>query len=175
MKITLKNINFLFFFRIYLVEESDEASSVSTLSTIQHITPLATPTKGQSKRTTPRSSFSSHDRTKPQQSFDLAKLLDPFEQLEREFNWEDVTTLKPPSAFCSLVDVRGEDLQQKQEKYVKNFFFHFIRKNYVLNSDFHMYNFEKEYQKTTFLITLFQCRKITFIYICHFFMQRLYF
>ena len=127
MKITLKNINFLFF-RIYLVEESDEASSVSTLSTIQHITPLATPTKGQSKRTTPQSSFSSHDRTKPQQSFDLAKLLDPFEQLEREFNWEDVTTLKPPSAFCSLVDVRGEDLQQKQEKYVKKFFFPFYSK-----------------------------------------------
>ena len=55
------------------------------------------------------SSFSSQDRTKP---FDLAKLLDPFEQLEREFNWEDVT-LKPPSAFCSLVDVREE-----QERYV---------------------------------------------------------
>ena len=36
-------------------EESDEASSVSTLSTIQHITPMATPTKGQSKRTTPQS------------------------------------------------------------------------------------------------------------------------
>ena len=94
-----------------LVEESDEASSVSTLSTIQHITPLATPTKGQSKRTTPQSSFSSHDRTKP---FDLAKLLDPFEQLEREFNWEDVT-LKPPSAFCSLVDVR-EDHHHQQER-----------------------------------------------------------
>ena len=38
-------------------EESDEASSVSTLSTIQHITPMATPTKGQSKRTTPRSRY----------------------------------------------------------------------------------------------------------------------
>ena len=86
----------------------------------------------------------------------MAKLLDPFEQLEREFNWEDVTTLKPPSAFCSLVDVRGEDLQQKQEKYVKKKFFHFTPKNYVLNSDFYMYNFEKEYHnKTTFLITLY--------------------
>ena len=38
-------------------EESDEASSVSTLSTIQHITPMATPTKGQSKRTTPQSRY----------------------------------------------------------------------------------------------------------------------
>ena len=100
-----------------MVEESDEASSVSTLSTIQHITPLATPTKGQSKRTTPQSSFSSHDRTNSKPPFDLAKLLDPFEQLEREFNWEDVTTLKPPSAFCSLVDVRGDqEHHQKQEK-----------------------------------------------------------
>ena len=41
-------------------EESDEASSVSTLSTIQHITPMATPTKGQSKRTTPRSRYKNH-------------------------------------------------------------------------------------------------------------------
>jgi hypothetical protein len=42
-----------------------------------------------------RSSFAKADRA----HFDLAKLLDPFEKLEREFNWEDVTTLRPPSAF----------------------------------------------------------------------------
>lgn len=31
--------------------------------------------------------------------FDLAKLLDPFEKLEMEFKWDDVTPLRPPSAF----------------------------------------------------------------------------
>ena len=46
------------------IEESDEVSSVSTLSTIQscHVTPLATPTVGLSKHTTPNSSFSTHDK-----------------------------------------------------------------------------------------------------------------
>ena len=74
------------------------------------MTPLATPTVGLSKRTTPRSSFTNFDRSKPLNSanlaahFDLAKLLDPFEQLEREFNWEDVT-IRPPSAFSSMVDI----------------------------------------------------------------------
>ena len=29
----------------------------------------------------------------------VAKLLDPFEQLEREFHWDEVTTIKPPPAF----------------------------------------------------------------------------
>ena len=29
----------------------------------------------------------------------VAKLLDPFEQLEREFNWDNVEAIKPPSAF----------------------------------------------------------------------------
>ena len=29
----------------------------------------------------------------------VAKLLDPFEQLEREFHWDDVTAIKPPPAF----------------------------------------------------------------------------
>lgn len=31
----------------------------------------------------------------------VAKLLDPFEQLEREFNWDNVAAIKPPSAFSS--------------------------------------------------------------------------
>ena len=44
-----------------------------------------------------RSSFAKADR----QHFDLAKLLDPFEKLEREFNWEEVTPLRPPSAFST--------------------------------------------------------------------------
>ena len=46
------------------IEESDEVSSVSTLSTIQscHVTPLATPTVGLSKHTTPSSSFSTYDK-----------------------------------------------------------------------------------------------------------------
>ena len=29
----------------------------------------------------------------------VAKLLGPFEQLEREFNWDNVEAIKPPSAF----------------------------------------------------------------------------
>jgi hypothetical protein len=97
-----------------VVDESDEtASSVSTLSTIQsrHVTPLATPTSGLSKRTTPRSSFTTYDKTSSTH-FDLAKLLDPFEQLEREFNWADVT-IRPPSAFSSMIDVRDQQQQQQ--------------------------------------------------------------
>jgi hypothetical protein len=47
-----------------------------------------------------RSSFAKADR----EHFDLAKLLDPFEKLEREFNWEEVTPLRPPSAFGLLND-----------------------------------------------------------------------
>ena len=31
----------------------------------------------------------------------VAKLLDPFEQLEREFNWDNVAAINPPSAFSS--------------------------------------------------------------------------
>ena len=110
-------------------DESD-GSSVSTLSTIQsrHVTPLTTPTVGMSKRTTPRSSFSTHDRGRPNPTlnnpplapssnshFDLAKLLDPFEQLEREFNWDDVT-IRPPSAFSSMVEVNESNQETMQNE-----------------------------------------------------------
>ena len=44
----------------------------------------------------------------------MAKLLDPFEQLEREFNWDNVTCIRPPSAFSSLVDV-NESNQETME------------------------------------------------------------
>ena len=42
----------------------EQSLPVSTLSTIQscHVTPLATPTVGLSKHTTPNSSFSTHDK-----------------------------------------------------------------------------------------------------------------
>ena len=82
--------------------ESDESSSVSTLSTIQ-------------SKLTPRSSFSTYDYRSQtsMNNFDLAKLLDPFEQLEREFNWDDVT-IRPPSAFSSMVDV-NENNQENNE------------------------------------------------------------
>lgn len=99
------------------IEESD-GSSVTTLSTIQsrHVTPLATPTIGLSKGTTPRSSFTAHDRTKPSSAhFDLAKLLDPFEQLEREFNWDDVT-IRPPSAFSSMVEDANHETMEDGSK-----------------------------------------------------------
>ena len=81
--------------------KSDE-SSVSTLSTIQ-------------SKLTPRSSFSTYDYRSQtaMNNFDLAKLLDPFEQLEREFNWDDVT-IRPPSAFSSMVDV-NENNQENNE------------------------------------------------------------
>ena len=46
-------------------------------------------------------------------NFDLAKLLDPFEQLEREFNWDDVTMIRPPSAFSSMIDVNENNNQQE--------------------------------------------------------------
>jgi hypothetical protein len=45
----------------------------------------------------------------------LAKLLDPFEKLEREFNWEEVTPLRPPSAFGLLNDENA-----KKSNLVKN-------------------------------------------------------
>ena len=86
------------------IRESDE-SSVSTLSTIQ-------------SKLTPRSSFSAFD-TQTVNNFDLAKLLDPFEQLEREFNWDDVTMIRPPSAFSSMVDV-NENNQQENNNAIEN-------------------------------------------------------
>ena len=58
---------------------------------------------------TPHHSFSSADRSKP---IDIAKMLDPFEQLEREFGWEGGLTIRPPSAFCSLADIK-EDSDEK--------------------------------------------------------------
>ena len=39
-------------------------------------------------------------------------MLDPFEQLEREFGWEGGLTIRPPSAFCSLADIK-EDSDEK--------------------------------------------------------------
>ena len=86
------------------IRESDE-SSVSTLSTIQ-------------SKLTPRSSFTAFD-TQTVNNFDLAKLLDPFEQLEREFNWDDVTMIRPPSAFSSMVDV-NENNQQENNNAIEN-------------------------------------------------------
>ena len=80
------------------IRESDE-SSVSTLSTIQ-------------SKLTPKSSFSQFD-AQTVNNFDLAKLLDPFEQLEREFNWDDVTMIRPPSAFSSMIDVNENNNQQE--------------------------------------------------------------
>lgn len=41
----------------------------------------------------------------------MARLLDPFEQLERE--WEaaprELAAIRPPSAFCSLTDIQEEE------------------------------------------------------------------
>ena len=58
---------------------------------------------------TPHHSFSGADKTRP---IDIAKMLDPFEALEREFGWEGGVTIRPPSAFCSLADIQ-EDSDEK--------------------------------------------------------------
>ena len=88
-----------------LVQESDvETASMSTIS--HRPTP----------HITPHHSFSGADRTKP---IDIAKMLDPFEQLEREFGWEGGVTIRPPSAFCSLADIQ-EDSDETVSDKVRN-------------------------------------------------------
>ena len=87
---------------------------------------------------TPSSSFSRHDRQKPKtggahlvhNNFDLAKLLDPFEQLEREFNWKKeaaaaaavalASPIKPPSEFGSFSSSATEEQVQQSGKLSKN-------------------------------------------------------
>ena len=84
------------------VQESDvETASLSTVSLrpTPHITP--------------HHSFSGADRTKP---IDIAKMLDPFEQLEREFGWEGGLTIRPPSAFCSLADIQEDSDETVSDK-----------------------------------------------------------
>ena len=78
-----------------VVQESDVETA--SLSTISH---RPTP------HITPHHSFSGADRSKP---IDIAKMLDPFEQLEREFGWEGGVTIRPPSAFCSLADIQEDE------------------------------------------------------------------
>lgn len=51
----------------------------------------------------------------------VAKLLDPFEQLEREFNWDEVAAIKPPSAFSSGQQGSGSvDSKVKISQFSKN-------------------------------------------------------
>ena len=51
----------------------------------------------------------------------VAKLLDPFEQLEREFNWDEVAAIKPPSAFSSGQQGSGPiDSRSKISQFSKN-------------------------------------------------------
>ena len=98
---------------VNLIEEEDSTmryESDDTASTVSNQLSQR-PTPAQSKLNTPHSSFSAADRSKPT-TIDLAKLLDPFEQLEREFGWEGGLTIRPPSAFCSLADIQ-EDTNEK--------------------------------------------------------------
>ena len=98
---------------VNLIEEEDSVmryESDDTASTVSNQLSQR-PTPAQSKLNTPHSSFSAADRNKPT-TIDLAKLLDPFEQLEREFGWEGGLTIRPPSAFCSLADIQ-EDTDEK--------------------------------------------------------------
>jgi hypothetical protein len=88
-------------------ESDDTASTASNTAASQ----LATPAP--SRLATPHSSFSAADRTQP--PLDLARLLDPFEQLERE--WEaGPATIRPPSAFCSLTDIQEEERVREVEE-----------------------------------------------------------
>ncbi len=119
----------------HFVQESDETASISTMSTIQ------------SRHVTPASSFTPYDKSKPVHfpgnvpeidlaalepkesgkqtnptaDFDLAKVLDPFEQLEREFNWGNIA-IRPPSAFGSIADTGGPTINEEKtvENLVKN-------------------------------------------------------
>ena len=110
-------------------ESDDTASTVSNTCQSQLPTPAASslPTPA----STPHSSFSRADRP-PGLGFggsstpliDLATLLDPFEQLERE--WETTpgvqippsaaATIRPPSAFCSLTDIQEEERVREVEE-----------------------------------------------------------
>ena len=85
-----------------MVHESDV--DTASMSTISH---RPTP------HITPHHSFSGADRTKP---IDIAKMLDPFEQLEREFGWEGGVTIRPPSAFCSLADIQEDSDETVSDK-----------------------------------------------------------
>ena len=84
------------------VQESDVETA--SLSTISH---RPTP------HITPHHSFTGADRSKP---IDIAKMLDPFEQLEREFGWEGGVTIRPPSAFCSLADIQEDSDETVSDK-----------------------------------------------------------
>ena len=110
-------------------ESDDTASTVSNTCQSQIPTPAASSLPTPSS--TPHSSFSRADR---QQApgfegstplIDLATLLDPFEQLERE--WETspgnvqippsaAPTIRPPSAFCSLTDIQEEERVREVEE-----------------------------------------------------------
>ena len=51
----------------------------------------------------------------------VAKLLDPFEQLEREFHWDEVAAIKPPPAFSgSQHNSEKIDSQTKTSKNSKD-------------------------------------------------------
>ena len=111
-------------------ESDDTASTVSNTCQSQLPTPAASslPTPA----STPHSSFSRADRPPPPgvgfagstPLIDLATLLDPFEQLERE--WETspgvqippsaAATIRPPSAFCSLTDIQEEERVREVEE-----------------------------------------------------------
>ena len=90
------------------VHESDaDTASMSTGTVSYRPTP----------HITPHHSFTGADRSRP---IDIAKMLDPFEQLEREFGWETGgVTIRPPSAFCSLADIE-EDSDERQSDQVNS-------------------------------------------------------
>ena len=87
---------------VNLLEDEEDVMLESDVETASMSTISHRPTP----HITPHHSFTGADRTKP---IDIAKMLDPFEQLEREFGWEGGLTIRPPSAFCSLADIQEDE------------------------------------------------------------------
>ena len=63
----------------------------------------------------------------------VAKLLDPFEQLEREFNWDSVVAIKPPSAFSG---VQSHQKSSEVEKQVSRESTMATRRSYLVDTHF---------------------------------------
>ena len=95
---------------VNLLEDEDGAAAESDADTASMST--GTVSLRPTPHLTPHHSFSSADREAASKPIDVAKMLDPFEQLEREFGWEGGVTIRPPSAFCSLADIQ-EDSDEK--------------------------------------------------------------
>ena len=99
---------------VNLLEDEDGAAAESDADTASMST--GTVSLRPTPHLTPHHSFSSADREAASKPIDVAKMLDPFEQLEREFGWEGGLTIRPPSAFCSLADIQEDSDETVSDK-----------------------------------------------------------